>query len=54
VLLGSDFSFIMFGKSGKYLGLHGVKLQIAAGIIAGMDFFVSITASLLLRDFSNG
>jgi hypothetical protein len=28
----------MFGKSGKFLGLRGTRLQIAVGIIAGMDF----------------
>ncbi|CZR66975.1 probable MFS monosaccharide transporter [Phialocephala subalpina] len=30
----------MFGKSGKFLGLRGVKLQIAVGVIAGMDFLL--------------
>ncbi|KAF8859442.1 major facilitator superfamily transporter monosaccharide [Acephala macrosclerotiorum] len=36
----------MFGKSGKYLGLRGVKLQIAVGVIAGMDF-LGVTGGLL-------
>ncbi|KAE8452654.1 hypothetical protein EG329_013913 [Mollisiaceae sp. DMI_Dod_QoI] len=30
----------MFGNSGKFLGLRGVQLQIAVGVIAGMDFLL--------------
>lgn len=30
----------MFGKSGSYLGLRGTRLQVAVGIIAGMDFLL--------------
>lgn len=30
----------MFGKGGNYFGLRGQKLQIAVGIIAGMDFLL--------------
>lgn len=42
----------MFGKSGKYLGYRGTKLQVAVGIIAGMDFLLfgydqGVTGSLL-------
>lgn len=42
----------MFGKSGSYLGLRGTRLQVAVGIIAGMDFLLfgydqGVTGSLL-------
>lgn len=42
----------MFGSSGNYYGLRGVKLQIAVGIIAGMDFLLfgydqGVTGNLL-------
>lgn len=30
----------MFGKSGKFLGLRGQKLQVAVAAIAGMDFLL--------------
>ncbi|KAJ9656822.1 hypothetical protein H2198_004710 [Neophaeococcomyces mojaviensis] len=42
----------MFGKSGNYLGLRGVRLQIAVGVIAGIDFLLfgydqGVTGNLL-------
>lgn len=30
----------MFGKSGRYLGLTGIKLQVAVGVLAGLDFLL--------------
>lgn len=42
----------MFGRNGSYLGLHGIKLQIAVGVIAGIDFLLfgydqGVTGNLL-------
>lgn len=42
----------MFGKSGNFLGLRGLKLQIAVGVIAGIDFLLfgydqGVTGNLL-------
>lgn len=47
----------MFGKSGNFLGLRGLKLQIAVGVIAGIDFLLfgydqGVTGNLLtLKSF---
>jgi len=30
----------MFGKSGHYFGLQGTHLQIAVGVLAGLDFLL--------------
>tara|TARA_R110002060_G_scaffold2377_3_gene4074 strand:- start:207 stop:314 length:108 start_codon:yes stop_codon:yes gene_type:complete len=30
----------MFGSSNNFFGLRGVKLQIAVGLLAGMDFLL--------------
>lgn len=42
----------MFGKSGNFLGLRGIRLQIAVGVIAGLDFLLfgydqGVTGNLL-------
>ena len=42
----------MFGRSGNYFGFRGTKLQVAVGVIAGMDFLLfgydqGVTGSLL-------
>jgi hypothetical protein len=47
----------MFGKSQNFLGLRGTKLQIAVGVLAGLDFLLfgydqGVTGGLLtLRSF---
>ena len=45
----------MFGKSQNFLGLRGTKLQIAVGVLAGLDFLLfgydqGVTGGLLTLD----